>query len=296
MADRKSLGIIGHIMRRVTAVVAVSQPIQRGMLRPTLIAVLVAAMGLVCPATASQLEDGQSMTPSLATAHSEVNDSVDSIHALITGGVDSDFAATMTGPGATGRAATVDNSREFSFGYLEFEGTPEQRAVFGRFESGQASVGGSLPSQALMTEIVAWLSANFELPATDNFPRVEFATPAKLTALRFGAFSGPREIASGPASPLKVGGDLLAVYDTSTRTIYLAEGWSGTSRAETSILVHEMVHHLQNAAGLTYACVAAREQLAYLAQDLWLRRFGQDLTTAIDADLFTALARSLCFY
>jgi hypothetical protein len=243
--------------------------------------------------------DAQWMTPSSPATHPAVTHSGGDTHMFMAGGARSGFAAALSGLGDTGRAATVDSSSDFSFGYLEFEATPEQRAQFGTVESGPVSVSGSLPSRALMTEIATWLTANFELPATDDFPRVEFASPTKLTALRFGAFSGRRESASEPAAPhppLNVGSDLLAVYDTSARIIYLPEGWSGKSHAETSILVHEMVHHLQTVGGLKYVCAAAREMPAYLAQDLWLRRFGQDLETTIETDLFTALVRSLCFY
>jgi hypothetical protein len=199
--------------------------------------------------------------------------------------------------GDTSGVDTAERSADFLFGHLEFEGRQEDRAL--PFESGPADVSEALPSQALMTEITTWLSANFELPATDDFPRVEFASPTKLRAIRFGGFGVGREIASEPTppqSPLNVGSDLLAVYDTARRIIYLPEGWSAKSHAETSILVHEMVHHLQNVGGLKYACAGAREKPAYLAQDLWLRRSGEDLETAFETDFSTVLVRSLCFY
>ena len=38
----------------------------------------------------------------------------------------------------------------------------------------------------------------------------------------------------------------MAIYDDATQTIYLPEGWQGVKPAKLSILVHEMVHHMQS--------------------------------------------------
>jgi Domain of unknown function (DUF6647) len=159
---------------------------------------------------------------------------------------------------------------------------------------------GKPPGPVLMTEIAKWLSANFELPLTDDLPHVELASPTTLVAVRLGGFAiRPQETASEPnrpRPPLNIAGDLVAVYDTAKRIIYLPESWNGESHVDASILVHEMVHHLQNVGRLQHACPDAREKAAYLAQDQWLRRFGQDLETAFGIDLFTIVVRAGCFH
>src|SRR6185503_9446763 len=66
-------------------------------------------------------------------------------------------------------------------------------------------------------------------------------------------------------------------------------GWSGTTAAELSMLVHEMVHHMQNGAGLKYECPEAREELAFTAQERWLSLFGTDLDAEFGIDPFTLL-------
>jgi len=58
--------------------------------------------------------------------------------------------------------------------------------------------------------------------------------------------------------------------------------------------VHEMVHHLQNLAGVKFECPAAREKTAYLAQDKWLARFGKSLENDFDVDMFTVVISSAC--
>jgi len=64
--------------------------------------------------------------------------------------------------------------------------------------------------------------------------------------------------------------------------------------AELSILVHEMVHHLQNVAHTAYACPLEREKLAYEAQEKWLSLFGQSLWSEFGLDRTTLVLTSAC--
>jgi hypothetical protein len=88
--------------------------------------------------------------------------------------------------------------------------------------------------------------------------------------------------------------EVVAVYDDKTRTIYLPESWTGETIAEQSVLVHEMVHHLQNLAGQKFACAGEREKPAYFAQDQFLKLHGLDLEKEFDVDMFTIIAISAC--
>jgi hypothetical protein len=86
----------------------------------------------------------------------------------------------------------------------------------------------------------------------------------------------------------------VALYDDAARTIYLAEGWTGDSERERSVLVHEMAHHLQNLAGRTFGCAAEREAEAYALQDRWLARSGSSLEAAFEIDALTLLVMTRC--
>jgi hypothetical protein len=88
--------------------------------------------------------------------------------------------------------------------------------------------------------------------------------------------------------------DVLAVYSDTKRTIYLSEHWSGADEAELSVLVHEVVHHLQNAAGLKYNCPGDRERTAYQAQAAWLRQFDKSLESEFGLDGLSILVHSNC--
>lgn len=50
--------------------------------------------------------------------------------------------------------------------------------------------------------------------------------------------------------------------------------WRWGSVPEISVLVHELVHHVQHAAGRRHACDALNEAEAYRIQNNWLRRMG----------------------
>ena len=147
----------------------------------------------------------------------------------------------------------------------------------------------------LLTTIVLWLSANFNLPATYEHPRIEFVPSAKIVELRYQELGGAPVQLGAELNPQKVSG-VVSVYDNATNTIYLPQDWRGNTPAELSILVHEMVHHLQNAGRLKFECPQEREQLAYRAQEQWLRLFGRDLLQDFELDPFTLLVRTRCGY
>jgi len=140
---------------------------------------------------------------------------------------------------------------------------------------------------ALLTAIVVWLSANFYIPPNFELPHIEYAPAAKMADIRSSHTHSAVELAQNTS-------DVVALYDDKRRTIILPEGWSGTTPAELSVLVHEMVHHLQNVSGHEFECVGAREKPAYLAQDKWLKQFGRRLESEFQVDRFTIVARSAC--
>lgn len=110
--------------------------------------------------------------------------------------------------------------------------------------------------------------------------------------------SRPERVSTGTAhsAPPEAFRQVHAVYDDRSRTIYLPEGWPADSPADVSILVHELVHHLQNVGGLTYACLQARERPTYQAQARWLDLFGATLANEFGIDATTVLVRTTCVH
>ena len=152
-------------------------------------------------------------------------------------------------------------------------------------------------TQTSTDEIAKWLSANFALPYASEPPRLERVSRLRLYQLRHKAFLPLQSQAIGGehSTPMpQYQREVVAVYDDATHTVYLPEGWTGETAAEQSVLVHEMVHHLQSLAGMKFACAGEREKPAYLAQDKWLRLHGLELEKEFEVDMFTVVALSAC--
>jgi hypothetical protein len=102
------------------------------------------------------------------------------------------------------------------------------------------------------------------------------------------------QLRTSDVSASEISSDIVSLYSNESKTIFLLDGWTGKTPAELSILVHEMVHHLQNVGQLKFACPEEREELAYKAQDSWLHLFGRDLESEFQMDPFTILVKSKC--
>ncbi len=154
----------------------------------------------------------------------------------------------------------------------------------------------ALPSQALMSEIADWLTETVGLKAARRPPKVTIVPATEALFLRYKAFTAEKQRQVLATYSSGGHGDIAAVYDPRSGAITLVEGWTGRSPAEVSILVHEMVHHFQYEAGMTFACPQESEALAYAAQEKWLERHGLSLASEFNLDPFTVLSMSLCSY
>jgi hypothetical protein len=162
------------------------------------------------------------------------------------------------------------------------------------FNAPEAALLVGRPTSALLSEVVTWLSENFGLVAIYDHPAIEYVPQTELASLRFKSLLRQGSLVS--SSDGIVTRDVVALYNHDTKTIFLSDAWTGADAKELSVLVHEMVHHLQNVGNLKYECPAARERLAYQAQDAWLKLYGRDLEHDFDVDLFTVIISTACVY
>jgi hypothetical protein len=65
-----------------------------------------------------------------------------------------------------------------------------------------------------------------------------------------------------------------AFYSKIEHAIYLADNWNKNDLVDQSILVHELVHHLQIEDNIQFACLGRYEAQAYELQIQWLRTQG----------------------
>ena len=155
--------------------------------------------------------------------------------------------------------------------------------------------------EPLLVTIMIWLSANFGLPANFDPPKLAFISPSELVSRRYGPFLAAQTARLATARRPQVAQatelpQVVALYSDIERTIYLAKGWQGHTPAELSVLVHELVHHMQSTAGIKYPCPQEREKLAYKAQDKWLHLFGVSLESEFQIDRMTMLVTTSCAF
>jgi hypothetical protein len=151
--------------------------------------------------------------------------------------------------------------------------------------------------EVFLAVIVTWLSANTDLPANYNLPHIRYASPAEITDVRYGTFRQDKKqnVAAAQVSlQANQGNSVVSVYDPKKREILLPLGWSAITPAEQSVLVHEMVHHLQYSAHIKFNCPQELEPAAYKAQEKWLQLFGKSLESEFGLDGFTILVNSNC--
>ncbi len=120
----------------------------------------------------------------------------------------------------------------------------------------------------LIKVLLVWISGVTGLPVGTEVPAVRFEAPARIQE-----FINPRQSRLSSA-PIEFA---LAYYDTRRDEIVLPRGWRPDDPFDVSILVHELVHFMQDEAGRRYPCPGAREKEAYAAQEAWLKSQGIDL-------------------
>ena len=69
---------------------------------------------------------------------------------------------------------------------------------------------------------------------------------------------------------------VVALYDRPTSTIYLPNGWKPEALYDRAMLLHELVHHVQEFNKLPSPCSAQRERQAYDLTRQWLGERGVD--------------------
>jgi len=140
----------------------------------------------------------------------------------------------------------------------------------------------NVPGPSELTSVLTWVSNTLSRPAIYDLPRVERVPKVRFAAVQHG----------GQFLSLH---DVVSSYDAAQKTIYLPEDWSGKTAAGISVLVHEMVHHLQNVAGDKFECSQWREKLPYVAQAEWLERYGGSLERDFDIGPLSYLFNTECY-
>lgn len=119
----------------------------------------------------------------------------------------------------------------------------------------------------LMFSLMTWLSPVLGEPVPPTVPNVIFAAHCDIQALFHD--NGAHECTDD---------GVQAVYLKERDTIYLDAEWKPTSLYHVAVLLHELVHYMQDIGGHweKAACIGELEARAYDAQYRWLDAAGVD--------------------
>lgn len=126
---------------------------------------------------------------------------------------------------------------------------------------------------ALMYALMAWASAQTGIAPADTLPAVTYTAPEEMVQMQY-----PDGDGGAAANGVRV----VALYDPNEAEIYLPLGFDVRDPVDVSVLLHELVHHMQYEAGVGYACRGEMERVAYEAQGEYLSSVGIDLLEAME--------------
>ena len=172
---------------------------------------------------------------------------------------------------SVGAAANAERAEHFASAVSKLVEPPVTNYTV-VFDHPEAVLSERRPIGSALALVAEFLAESSGFPAPRVLPPVEFASSARIAAVRYRDLSLEPELLSFSSSNASA---LDMVYDDARGILYLSELWTGGSPAEFSVLIHGLVNHAQREAGLSYGCSQEREQVAYAARDAWLRLFGQ---------------------
>ena len=111
----------------------------------------------------------------------------------------------------------------------------------------------------ILTALMLWLSANTPFQAHPELPKVVFLPIETMEQM----FYGDNEYEPD---------QLHGMYNKDIDTIYLPDDWNRNSAWDMGVLVHEMVHYLQEQNEMKFNCSNEMEKMAWPIQQFYLKK------------------------
>jgi Domain of unknown function (DUF6647) len=135
---------------------------------------------------------------------------------------------------------------------------------------------------AMIMVLIGWIAAHSNLAAARP-PQIKFVPKHEMEERYYGAKH--RQQFS----------HLQAFYLPDKMTIYLPNTWHADDLRDRSVLLHELVHHLQKTNHFKTSCPAVWERQAYELQFDWLRERGiKDPYALINTNALTVAMLGMC--
>tara|TARA_Y100000748_G_scaffold285046_1_gene267295 strand:+ start:370 stop:792 length:423 start_codon:yes stop_codon:yes gene_type:complete len=111
----------------------------------------------------------------------------------------------------------------------------------------------------ILTALMIWLGANTPFDTNHDIPNVLFLTQSQMEELYY------------VEDQEKFPNQLHGLYNRENNTIVLPDTWDRRKPWDLGVLIHEMVHYLQDVNQLEFECTAQMEKEAWPIQKQYLK-------------------------
>ncbi len=147
--------------------------------------------------------------------------------------------------------------------------------------------------KALLISLILWINQNSTLDydPTAGLPRVVKTSPETLVSTLFND-NIPKHLSAKDLNKVKA--DVVAIYHSDRKIVYLRDNVDTGSEFGKAALVHELVHFVQYQTGENerVRCTAELERDAYDIQRIYMKQHGLEP----EFDEFTVIMRSMCSF
>ena len=111
----------------------------------------------------------------------------------------------------------------------------------------------------ILTALMIWLGANTPFNTNYDIPNIRFVTQDQMEQMFYKGSN-------------KMPNTLHGLYDKESDTIILSDQWDRRKPWDMSVLLHEMIHYLQDQNKMKFNCVANMEKDAWPIQQFYLEK------------------------
>ena len=110
----------------------------------------------------------------------------------------------------------------------------------------------------IITALMIWIGANSSLDTLVEIPQVIFLPQEQMESLYYSAGN-------------KKTGTLHGFYNTKQDVVILPDTWDRRKGWDLSVLLHEVIHYVQDMNGITFQCLAEMEKDTWPLQQKYLK-------------------------
>ena len=139
------------------------------------------------------------------------------------------------------------------------------------------------PAEILVSMMI-WISSITGLPIPDSLPTITYTDGYTMKRLLFGCDIDPKQYPEICKNNEPTNEKTIGLYDHHKKVIHLNPYMNKYDPiVQNSVIVHELVHHMQFAANVPHRCFGELEKVAYETQDAYLIENGKkDIVTELD--------------